>query len=178
MKSGRPSRISSQAVSGPDWKGREHVRYTSAMFPPLINALAWLSRVCGFETLDSFPAGHPHARTRWNAAYFDIASDMKPEQIERSICDRIENTPSIFGYIENPTPRMQRMLLSVIEIRMRRSCGTPSDLVGLLINAYRSPHTQEMVPGLRSVIVNSGGDAGAVMNFLGQLPNNLNVIEA
>lgn len=149
------------------------------MFPPLINALAWLSRVCGFETLDSFPPGHQYARTRWNAAYFDIASDMKPDQIERSICDRIENTPSIFAYIENPTPRMQRMLLSVIEVRMRRSCGAPSDLVGMLINAYRSPYTLDVVPGLRSVIVNSDGDVHAVLNFLGQVSSGFNnVIEA
>lgn len=148
------------------------------MFPILTNALAWLSRVCGFDTLDSFPPGHAYARTRWNAAYFDIASDMKPDAIERSICDRIENTPSIFAYIENPTPRMQRILLHVIETRMRRSCGMPSDLVGMLVNAYRSPYTLDAVPGLRSVIEQSGGDLNAVMNFLGAMPSALNVIEA
>ena len=67
------------------------MRYTCAMFPILTNALAWINRVCGFDTLDCFPPGHPNARTRWNAAYFDIASDMKPEQIElwKAISERI-----------------------------------------------------------------------------------------
>ena len=148
------------------------------MLPILVNALFWISRVCGFDTLDAFPPGHQYAHTRWNAAYFDIASDMKPDQIERSICDRIENTPSIFAYIESPTPRMQRMLLSVIEIRMRRSCGAPSDLVGMLINAYRSPHTLDVVAGLRSVIANSNGDVNAVIIFLSAGASALNVIEA
>jgi len=148
------------------------------MFPILTNSLAWLSRVCGFETLDSFPPKHPYARTRWNAAYFDIASDMKPDQIERSICDRIENTPIIFAHIENPTPRMQRMLLSVIEARMQRSCGVPASLLTMLVNAYRSPYTMDVIPGMRSVIVNSNGDLDAVMNFLGAMPSALNVIEA
>ena len=154
------------------------MRYTSGMFPILVNSLAWLSRVCGFETLDSFPAGHPYARTRWNAAYFDIASDLKPEQIERSICDRIENTPLIFAHIENPTPRMQRMLLSVIETSMRRSGGVPGGLVGMLINAYRSPYTMDVIPGMRSVIVNSGGDIDAVVSFIGAAPTAFDVIEA
>jgi hypothetical protein len=148
------------------------------MFPPLTNALAWLSRVCGFETLDSFPPGHQYARTRWNAAYFDIASDLKPDQIERSICERIANTPTIFALIENPTPRMQRALLEVVETRMRRSCGNPTDLVALLINAYRSPHTMEAVPGLRSVIVNSGGDVNAVIGYLGNMPAAFDIIDA
>ncbi len=148
------------------------------MFPLLTNALAWVSRVCGFETLDSFPEGHPYARTRWNAAYFDIASDMKPDQIERSICDRIANTPSIFAYIANPTPGMQRALLAVIETRMRRSCGMPSDLVGMLVNAYRSPYTLDAVPGLRQAIVDSDGDIASVLNFLGAMPSAFDVIEA
>ena len=153
------------------------MRYTSAMFPILTNALAWLSRVCGFDTIDSFPPGHPDAQTRWNAAYFDIASDLKPEQIERSICERIINTPTIFAHILNPTPRMQRALLEVIETRMRRSCGTPGDLVALLINAYRSPYTREAVPGLRSAIVNSDGDVQAVLGFLGAMPAAFDIIE-
>ena len=132
MKSARQWPISRPVFLGRDRIDREHVRYTSAMFPILTQSLAWLSRVCGFETLDSFPAGHPYARTRWNAAYFDIASDLKPEQIERSICDRIENTPIIFAHIDNPTPRMQRMLLSVIEARMRHTGGAPLSLVAML----------------------------------------------
>ena len=148
------------------------------MFPILTNSLAWLSRVCGFETLDSFPPGHPYARTRWNAAYFDIASDMKPEQIERSICDRIENTPIIFVHIANPTPAMQRALLSVIEARMRRSGANPADLVAMLVNAYRSPYTLDAIPGLRAAIVNCDGDARGVMDFLGAMPAAFDVIEA
>jgi uncharacterized membrane protein len=155
-----------------------HLRYTSAMFPILTQALAWLSRVCGFETADAFPPNHVHARTRWNAAYFDIASDMKPEQIEQSICERIANTPTIFALIENPTPRMQRALLEIIETHMRRSCGNPVDLVLLLINAYRSPYTIEAVPGLRSVIINSGGDTDAVIGFLRGMPAAFDIIEA
>jgi hypothetical protein len=148
------------------------------MFPALTNALSWLSRVCGFETLSSFPENHPYARTHWSAAYFDIASDMKPDQIERSICDRISNTPSIFVHIVNPTPGMQRALMGVIEERLRRSCGVPTDLVAMLVNAYRSPHTADVVPGLRSVIVNSDGDLPTVMNFLGTRPATLDVIDA
>ncbi len=148
------------------------------MFPLLTDALAWISRVCGFETVDSFPPGHAHARTHWNGAYFDIASDLKPEQIERSIAERIINTPSIFVHIANPTPGMQRALLSVIEARMRRSCGTPNDLVALLVNAYRSPYTQDAIPGLRAAIVECDGDAGTVMRFLGAMPAAFDVIEA
>ena len=148
------------------------------MFPILINGLAWLNRVCGFNTVDSFPSWHAHARTHWNPAYFDIASDLKPEQIERTLCEKIANTPSIFVHIANPTPAMQRALLAVIETRMRRSCGTPSDLVALLINAYRSPHTQEALPNLRRVIEDSGGDVQAVLGFLGAMPSAFDIIEA
>ena len=148
------------------------------MFPILTNALAWISRVCGFETLDSFPENHAYARTRWDAAYFDIASDMKPEQIERSICERIGNTPTIFAYIVNPTPRMQRALLAVIEARMRRSNSAPSDLVGMLVNAYRSPYTLDAVPGLRQAIIDSDGDIASVTQFLGAMPSAFDIIEA
>lgn len=159
------------------------MRYTSGMFPILTNALSWLSRVCGFETVDSFPAGHPYARTHWNPAYFDIASDLKPEQIERSLCESIANTPSIFVHIANPTPRMQRALLAVIDTRMRRSCGNPSDLVALLVNAYRSPYTIEAIPGLRATIErNAHEDAAtrtrAVLEFLGAMPSAFDIIEA
>lgn len=152
------------------------LRYTIAMFPLLTQAVAWINRVCGFNTVDSFPPGSIYARTRWNAAYFDIASDLKPDQIERSICERIANTPTIFGLIENPTPRMQRALLEVIETRMRRSCGNPTDLVALLVNAYRSPHTLDAVPGLRATIVRHDGDVQAVMAYLGAMQNEM-VIE-
>lgn len=148
------------------------------MFPILTQALAYLSRVCGFETVDSFPAGHVHARTHWNPAYFDIASDLKPDQIERALCDKITNTPTIFAYISSPTPAMQQALLGVIEARMRRSSASPVDLVALLINAYRSPYTIEAVPGLRRAIQESDGNPHAVFAFLGGMPAAFNVIEA
>ncbi len=148
------------------------------LIPALLQALAYVSRVCGFDTIDSFPAGHQHARTRWNRAYFDIASDVKPEQIERSLCESITNTPLIFAHITHPTPRMQRALLAVIETRMRRSCGNPVDLASLLVNAYRSQYTAEAMPGLRAVIEDSGFDVRAVMEFLGAMPAAFDVIEA
>ncbi len=148
------------------------------MLPLLTKALAWISRVCGFDTVDTFPPGHPHERTHWEAGYFDIASDLKPDQIERSICERIVNTPSIFARIANPTPGMQRALLSVIEAQVRRSGAAPNGLVGLLINAYRSPYTQDAIPGLRAAIVECDGDVRGVLNFLGAMPAAFDVIEA
>ena len=148
------------------------------MLPLLLKALAWISRVCGFETVGSFPPGHAYARTHWNAAYFDIASDVKPDQIDRSICERIINTPTIFVHIVNPTPAMQRALLSVIEARMRRSSANPADLVGMLVNAYRSPYTLDAIPGLRAAIVACDGDVRGVMDFLGAMPAAFDVIEA
>jgi hypothetical protein len=164
-----------------------HIRfgYTDGMPLPdaLLQALAYVSRVCGFDTVDSFPPGHQYASTRWNRAYFDIASDLKPEQIERSLCESITNTPLIFAHITHPTPRMQRALLAVIETRMRRSCGNPSDLAALLIEAYRSPGTPEAMPGLRAVIEENRDDtpaqrAHAVLKFLGAMPAAFDVIEA
>lgn len=159
------------------------LRYTGAMFPFITTALAWVSRVCGFDTIDSFPPGHAYARTRWESAYFDIASDLKPDAIERSMCESITNTPTIFGYIVHPTPRMQRALLAVIDTRLRRSCGNPTELVALLITAYRSPYTQEAMPGLRAVITASAGAAmaertHAVLAFLGAMPSAFDVIDA
>ena len=119
--------------------------------------LSRISRYCGFETADSFPAGHPYPRTRWNRAYFDIPSDMKAEDIERRICDAISNTPSMFVHIANPTPRMQRTLIAMIESTMRRSCGQPVNLAALLVNAYDSPATPEATPGLRRAIESTAG---------------------
>lgn len=158
------------------------------LIPAILKLLAHLSRVCGFDTVDSFPPGHAYARTHWNRAYFDIASDLKPEQIERTLCSAITNTPSIFAYISNPTPRMQRALLAVIETRMRRSCGAPAELVALLIGAYRSPYTLEAIPGLRAAIEQGRSDDMAaqvlnVLDFLGARPSTFDastfdVIEA
>ncbi len=149
----------------------------------LLTWLKTLSRICGFETADSFPPGHPHARTRWEAAYFDIASDVKPDEIERRICAAIANTPSVFAYITNPTPRMQRALLNVIHDRLRRQPGAgATDLVLLLINAYASEHITEAVPGLRTLIVNTQQEdtnlrVHAILELLVGTPRGLDVID-
>ena len=148
--------------------------------------LAWLkplSRICGFETADSFPPNHPYARTRWDAAYFDIASDVKPDEIERRMCAAIANTPSVFAYITNPTPRMQRALLNVIHDRLRRQPGAgATDLVLLLINAYASDHITEAVPGLRTLIFNTEHEdtnlrVHAILELLVGTPRGLDVID-
>jgi hypothetical protein len=153
------------------------------LLPTLLNALSYLSRVCGFETVDAFPAGHPYAATRWNGAYFDVASDLKPDQIEHKLCTAIANTPLIFAHITHPTPRMQRALLEVIASRLRRSCGNPADLVALLIEAYRSPLTPQAMPGLRAAIEASDGESmpqrvHQLLDFLGSMPLAFDVIEA
>lgn len=154
---------------------------------PLIDTVSELlgraSRALGFETADSFPPGHAYARTRWNKAYFDIPSDMKPEAIEQRMCDAIANTPSLFGEIQNPTPRMQRTLLGMIEQRLRRGQGAPIDLAQLLVAAYRSPHTFEVVPGLRQAIRDTAGyephvQANAILAYLADAPAAFGVIEA
>jgi hypothetical protein len=147
----------------------------------LASALARLSRACGFDTLDGFPPGHQYAATRWDAGYFDIPSDTKPDQIERLLADAITNTPLVFAHISNPTPRMQRALLAVIHSVVKR--GDPTRLVGLLIDAYDSPHTIEAMPGLRAVIQQSasGNDAMrafAVLEFLGTMAAPFDVIDA
>lgn len=148
----------------------------------LIKWLRYLSRVCGFDTADSFPPGHPHARTHWNGAYFDIASDVKPDEIERRLCDAISNTPLVFAYISNPTPRMQRALLALIAERVRRRLGSAKELVPLLIEAYRSAHTQEAVPGLRAAIRDSdhleaAEQVRAILTFLAQMQSPYDVID-
>ena len=149
----------------------------------LLTWLKTLSRICGFETADSFPPGHPYARTRWDAAYFDIASDVKPDEIERRICAAIANTPSVFAYISNPTPRMQRALLNVIHDRLRRQPGAgATDLVLLLINAYASDHITEAVPGLRTLIFNTEHEdtnlrVHAILELLVGTPRGLDVID-
>ena len=153
---------------------------------PLIPALAALlsrvSRALGLETIDSFPPGHAYARTRWDRAYFDIASDLKPDAIERALCEAIANTPAVFAHIVHPTPRMQRELLRVIDERLRRSCGNPGDLLKLLVDAYGSRHTLEAIPGLRAAIEQSAGQemperVQALMGFLRTLPADFDVID-
>ena len=153
------------------------------LMPIVLDLLSKASHALGFETIDRFPAGHAYARTRWDRAYFDIASDLKPDAIERSLCESIANTPSVFAHIVNPTPAMQRTLLGVIDTRLRRSCSAPTDLVALLIEAYRSPHTLEARPGLRAAIEATNGmdmreRVHATLAFLGAMPAAFDVIEA
>lgn len=151
------------------------------MLPTLLAWLRYLSRICGFDTAESFPPDHIHARTRWNGAYFDIASDVKPDQIERRLCDAIAATPQVFTYITNPTPRMQRALIAAIEERRRRRVRA-GDLVLMLVEAYRSPHIHEGIPGLRAAIRDTDrGDADdqvrALLDFLAQQASN-DIIDA
>jgi hypothetical protein len=160
------------------------LRYTSGMslIPLLLDLWSKASHKLGFETVDRFPVNHAYARTHWDRAYFDIASDLKPEAIERSLCASIANTPSVFAHIANPTPAMQRTLLGVIETRLRRSCGAPSDLVALLIEAYRSPYTIEARPGLRAAIeatshLEMRERVHATLAFLGTMPAAFDVID-
>jgi hypothetical protein len=147
------------------------------------SAWAYVNRVCGFDTVDAFPPGHPYARTRWNAAYFDIASDLTPDQIERAICAKIANTPLIFAHIANPTQRMQRALLGAVGDRKHCNRGNAGDLVLLLIAAYRSPHVKDVVPGLRAVIEACESEPAeervrTVLAFLAGMASPFDVIEA
>jgi hypothetical protein len=151
--------------------------------PDFLDLLARASRALGLETIDSFSPNHPYARTHWDRAWFDIASDLTPDQIERTLCEAIANTPAVFARINHPTPRMQRTLLATINAALRRSCGAPLDLVKLLIDAYRSPYTVEAIPGLRSAIAqadagDSNAQAHSVLAFLGAMPAAFDVIEA
>jgi hypothetical protein len=146
-----------------------------------LNWLRHLSRICGFDSASAFPPGHRHARTRWNPAYFDIASDTAPEQIERLLCAAIINTPAVFAHIVNPTPRMQRALLAVLDERMRRN-GNPGDLIALLIAAHASADIEEALPGLHAAILGSDGETmaervAATLAFLVQMPAPFDVID-
>lgn len=154
---------------------------------PLIDTvsslLARASRALGLETIDCFPPGHQHARTRWDRAYFDIASDLKPDAIERALCEAIANTPAVFAHIVHPTPRMQGALLAVIESRLRRSCGSPVDLLKLLMQAYDSAHTVEALPGLRAAIERTQGmempeRVRQLLAFLQAAPAAFGVVDA
>lgn len=153
------------------------------LLPVIMDLLGRASRALGFETIDGFPPNHVHARTRWDRAYFDIASDTKPDQIEHAVCDAIANTPLIFGRIVNPTPRMQRTVLGIIDARLRGAGGAPSDLVRLLIEAYRSPATIEAIPGLRAAIASTEDcempqRVVRLLDFLADMPSAFDVIEA
>jgi hypothetical protein len=153
------------------------------LLPVIMDLLARASRALGFETIAGFPPGHVHARTRWDSAYFDIASDVKPDQIESAVCEAIANTPLVFGRIVNPTPRMQRAVLGIIDARLRGAGGAPADLVRLLIEAYRSPDTVEAIPGLRAAIASTEQYEMPVrvvrlLDYLGDMPSAFDVIEA
>lgn len=119
----------------------------------ILDWLKKLSHALGFDTADSFPPGHQYARTRWTCAYFDIPSDTGADDIERRICEAIANTPLVFAHIENPTPRMQRVLIDVIERRLQHNHEREaSQLAALLIRAYGSAHIIEAGPGMRRAI--------------------------
>lgn len=154
---------------------------------PLIDAITSLlgraSRALGLETIDTFPPGHRYADTRWDKAYFDIPSDYTPERIEQAMLDAITNTPSVFAYIEHPTPRMQRALLGVIHARLRRASTPPNDLLAMLISAYGSPRTQEAMPGLRAAIASTDGydtsmRIAHLAAWLADMPAAFDVIDA
>jgi hypothetical protein len=153
---------------------------------PLLHVLSSLlhraSRALGLETLDAFPPGHRYADTRWDKAYFDIPSDYKPERIEQAMAEAIANTPSVFGYIVHPTPRMQRALLAVLHARLRRAGTPPNDLLAMLIDAYASPRTPEALPGLRAAIAGTEGydpsmRVAHLAAFLADMPAAFDVID-
>jgi hypothetical protein len=156
---------------------------------PLLDTLSSLlsraSRALGLESLDAFPPGHQYARTHWDKAWFDIPSDLKPDAIERIICEAIANTPAAFAHIAHPTPRMQRTLLGVIDARLRRGAGAgsaPTDLVAMLIDAYASAHTPEALPGLRAAIASTDGydpsmRVAHLTAFLSDMPAAFDVID-
>jgi hypothetical protein len=153
------------------------------MTSPFSHLLRRLSRALGLETADTFPPGHQHARTRWNAAYFDIASDVPPDDIERRICDAIVNTPLVFAHIVNPTPRMQRALFGLLEQRLRLGHKREAaQLAALLIKAYASPDIVEAMPGLREVIaagthLEAGERITSVLDFMSGANAPFDVIE-
>jgi hypothetical protein len=154
---------------------------------PLLDTISHLlgraSRALGFDSVDAFPPGHRYAHTRWDKAYFDIPSDWKPERIEAAMSEAIANTPSVFAYIQYPTPRMQRALLGVIHGRLRRGGTPPNDLLAMLIDAYASPRTPEALPGLRAAVdTTSGYDPSMrvahLAAWLADMPAAFDVIDA
>jgi hypothetical protein len=153
------------------------------LLPALSSLLLRTSRALGLESVDAFPPGHRYARTCWDRAYFDIASDLKPDQMETAICDAIANTPTVFAHITHPTPRMQRALLAVIHARLRRGSVAPTDLVAMLIDACDSPHTPEALPGLRAALASTEGydpsmRIAHLQAWLADMPAAFDVIEA
>jgi uncharacterized paraquat-inducible protein A len=117
-----------------------------------MSTVSYLSKICGLDSVSSFPADHAFARTHWDRSYFDIPYGMSPDRIEAALCTAISNTPTIFSRIVNPTPRMQRALLAIIDRSVRRREGNPAQLATMLIAAYASPYMDDAVPGLRQAI--------------------------
>lgn len=153
------------------------------LLPVLADLLGRASRALGLETVDAFPPGHRYADTRWDKAYFDIPSDYMPERIEQAMSEAIANTPSVFAWIEHPTPRMQRALLGVIHARLRRGGTPPNDLLAMLIEAYASPLTIDALPGLRAAIASTDGYDSSMRvahlaAWLADMPAAFDVIEA
>ena len=149
----------------------------------LFNAtLAYLSKVCGLDSVSSFPTNHLFARTHWDPAYFDIAYGTKPDQIDQLLSEAIRNTPHIFARINNPTPSMQRSLLAVLHDSVQRNDGHAGEWAGLLIHAYASHYVHEVLPGLRAEISSSIGAAPAdrvrsLLVFLASMAAPFDVIE-
>lgn len=148
-----------------------------------MSALSYLSKACGLDSINSFPTGHPFARTRWDPSYFDIPYGTPPERIEAAICTAIANTPTIFSRITNPTPRMQRALLAVIDRSVRYQEGNAGQLAAMLIDAYVSPYVEDAVPGLRQAIALCAHEqqrerVGSVLYFLANMPAPFDVIES
>ncbi len=147
------------------------------------STMSYLSKALGLESASSFPVKHIHAHTNWDPSYFDIPYGTKPEEIEHRICNAIDNTPTIFAQINNPTPRMQRALLDVVAERIRHNDRSASDLVGLLIHAYASPFVREAFPGLRAEIDASayeeiGARIRRILSFLLNMQASFNVVDA
>ncbi len=121
-----------------------------------LDLLARASFALGLETADRFPRGHLHARTRWNKAYFDIPSDLKPEPSSTRV-RRDRQHARYFRRNRQPyaghAARAAGHHRDAPAPRVRRA----SDLVALLIEAYRSPHTMEAGPGLRAAIEATDG---------------------
>jgi hypothetical protein len=144
--------------------------------------MSYLNKALGLETVSAFPSTHAFARTSWDPSYFDIPYGTKPDEIERRACVAIGNTPTIFAHFNNPTPRMQRALLAVVEERLRRNDRSAGDLVLMLTEAYASPHIQEALPGLRAEIADARYDEAStrvhrVLSFLANMRAPFDVID-
>lgn len=153
------------------------------LLPVLSSLLSRASRALGLESVDTFPPGHRYPRTRWDRAYFDIASDLTADQMESAICAAITNTPSVFAHITHPTPRMQRTLLAIVHARLRRGGTPPTDLVAMLIDACEQPHTPQAMPGLREALASTAGydpsmRVAHLQAWLADMPAAFDVIDA